>query len=616
MEPRPKILTVDDKRENLFTLEKILQQLDIEIFQVTSGLDALALALEHDFFVAIVDVQMPGMDGYEFVELLRGNESTAMLPVIFVSAIYSDEYHYRKGYDAGAVDFLSKPFIPEVLISKVRVFLDLYRQRRQLETLVFQLNVANDDLSKFALQLKTGARVSQQITSILDLEQLLREVVELIRVGFDCYLVGVWLIAPQTESVILKAFSQRGSNPLVLSDYELPLTAERGIISHACRTMTVYLANDVRDDPVYLATDVLKDTVAELAIPLKIGTEGFGVLDLQSDRGGIFVPATVNALQILADQIAIAIRNAQLYATVLQFNAELEDRVQKRTAELENAYSKLELLDRHKSEFIQVISHELRTPLSLIKGFSQILLREKQLQEDAGTRMQVEGIASGAERMHDIINSMLEVVRIDNKTLELNLQWLDVGNVLFALCESLAVPVAERRLTLTLEELPDMPEIYADIDALNRLFGHLLYNAIKYTPDGGAITISGRFWPAADGNQANSFVEIIVADTGIGIDTKVQELIFTKFYQAGPVAFHSTGKTKFKGGGAGLGLSIARGVVEAHGGRIWVESEGHDEQKCPGSRFHVVLPVKQALVSQADVTARVAALYASPPGSV
>ncbi|MBN2007286.1 MAG: response regulator [Anaerolineae bacterium] len=613
MDPRPKILTVDDKRENLFTLEKILEQLDVDVFQVTSGLEALALALEYDFFVAIVDVQMPEMDGYEFVELLRGNESTATLPVIFVSAIYSDEYHYRKGYDAGAVDFLSKPFIPEVLLSKVRVFLDLYRQRQQLESLVLQLNTANDELSKFALQLKTGARVSQQITSILELEPLLQEVVDLIAIGFGCYLVGVWLISPSGDTVALKACSQPSSGPLLNRDYELPIEAERGIISHVCRTVMPYLTDDVHGDSTYLAVDVLKNTVSELAIPLKIGTENLGVLDIQSDRPGVFVPETVDALQILADQIAIAIRNARLYAAVLRFNSELEDRVQERTAELERAYTQLEMLDRHKSEFIQVISHELRTPLSLVKGFSQILLREPHLQEDEGTRMQVEGIVSGAERMHDIINSMLEVVRIDNKTLELNLQWLDIGDLLFVLCESLAAPLAERHLTLTLEEFPDMPEIYADIDALNRLFNHLLYNAIKYTPDGGSITLSGRFWPSADNNQANSFVEIVVSDTGIGIDAKVQELIFTKFYQAGPVAFHSTGKTKFKGGGAGLGLSIARGVVEAHGGRIWVESEGHDEQKCPGSKFHVVLPIKQALSSQADMTARVAALYGHSP---
>jgi signal transduction histidine kinase len=142
----PKILIVDDKPRNLYALETVLKELEAEVLPATSGLEALTLTLEHDFCVAIVDVQMPEMDGYELVELLRTNVSTANLPVIFVSAIYSDEYHHRKGYDAGAVDFLSKPFVAEILLSKVKVFLDLYHQRVKLEELVSQLNGKNETL--------------------------------------------------------------------------------------------------------------------------------------------------------------------------------------------------------------------------------------------------------------------------------------------------------------------------------------------------------------------------------------------------------------------------------------------------------------------------------------
>jgi signal transduction histidine kinase len=143
---RPKILIVDDKTQNLYALEKLLRQLEVEVIQTSAGIEALGLTLEHDFCLAIVDVQMPEMDGYELVELLRGNPSTATLPIIFVSAIYSDEYHHRKGYDSGAVDFLSKPFVPEILLSKVKVFLDLYHQRIKLEELVNQLNTKNEAL--------------------------------------------------------------------------------------------------------------------------------------------------------------------------------------------------------------------------------------------------------------------------------------------------------------------------------------------------------------------------------------------------------------------------------------------------------------------------------------
>lgn len=152
---RPKILIVDDRPENLFVLQKILGVLDIEVFQASNGDDALGLALEHKFFCAILDVQMPEMDGYELAELLRGNLATAKMPIIFVSAVFSDEYHHRKGYKAGAVDFISKPFVPEILLSKIKVFLDLYQQRQALEALVEQLNSANRQMELVNQELET-----------------------------------------------------------------------------------------------------------------------------------------------------------------------------------------------------------------------------------------------------------------------------------------------------------------------------------------------------------------------------------------------------------------------------------------------------------------------------
>jgi len=170
----PKILIVDDKPQNLYALEKILKELDVEVIQTTSGAEALRLTLEQDFSLAIVDVQMPGMDGYELVELWRGNESTTSLPVIFVSAIFSDEYHHRKGYDAGAVDFLSKPFTPEILLSKVRVFLDLYRQRARLEELIKQVTQARDEIQALNKRLESeNLRMEAELDVTRQLQQML-----------------------------------------------------------------------------------------------------------------------------------------------------------------------------------------------------------------------------------------------------------------------------------------------------------------------------------------------------------------------------------------------------------------------------------------------------------
>lgn len=146
---RPKLLIVDDRPENIYVVEKLLSRLDLEIIKAFSGAEALSHTLEHDFCVAIVDIQMPEMDGYEVVELLRSNAGTASLPVIFMSAIFSDEYHHRKAYETGAVDFISKPFIPEILISKVKVFVDLYQQRRAMERANEALMRVNADKDKF-----------------------------------------------------------------------------------------------------------------------------------------------------------------------------------------------------------------------------------------------------------------------------------------------------------------------------------------------------------------------------------------------------------------------------------------------------------------------------------
>jgi serine phosphatase RsbU (regulator of sigma subunit) len=173
-ESKPKILIVDDKPQNLYALANLLQQLEVETIQATSGAQALRLSLEQEFCLAIVDVQMPEMDGYELVELLRGNPGTANLPVIFVSAIYSDEYHHRKGYDAGAVDFLSKPFTPEILLSKVRVFIDLYDQRVKLQELVNQITKANAEIQALNQRLKAeNLRMETELDIARQLQQML-----------------------------------------------------------------------------------------------------------------------------------------------------------------------------------------------------------------------------------------------------------------------------------------------------------------------------------------------------------------------------------------------------------------------------------------------------------
>ena len=316
MTDKPKILIVDDKPQNLFALEQTLQKLAVDVIRSTSGNDALGLVLEHEFALAIVDVQMPEMDGYELAELLRKNKDTTRLPIIFVSAIYSDEYHHRKGYESGAVDFLSKPFVPEILLSKVHVFIDLYEKRRELQNTVDELHHANSVLSRRTMQLETSIKVGQQITSLLDLKELLSKVTTIVKVQFNYPSVNIWLMDDPQRNLTLEASTQKA---LALGS-SIPVK-HQGLAGQACRAGEPALNNNIAQSENFVTTPGLSGAFSELAIPLKFSEETLGVLDVQSERLQAFNTDDMTALQLLSLQIAVAVRNAKIYVEMLHLKS-------------------------------------------------------------------------------------------------------------------------------------------------------------------------------------------------------------------------------------------------------------------------------------------------------
>ncbi len=293
---------------------------------------------------------------------------------------------------------------------------------------------------------------------------------------------------------------------------------------------------------------------------------------------------------------ALRIENAELYRQTRQFNRQLEEKVEERTQELQEAYARLERLDKTKTDFITIASHELRTPLTIVFTNNQILMYDEGIQQNNDYLLRVENIHNGASRIEGVVGSMLDVAKIDSRGLKLRVESVNLSILIRMVSQHFRQALADRHILLQFEGLDAVPEIEADSEGLQKVFYHLLVNAIKYTPDGGKVTVSGygRSTPnSTESTESPTEVEIIVSDTGIGIDAQVQDLIFEKFYQTGEVMLHSSGKTTFKGGGAGLGLTIVKGIVGAHNGRIWVESPGYDEVACPGSAFHVVLPLNQ-----------------------
>ncbi len=639
--------------------------------------------------------------------------------------------------------------------------------QKQLQVKAEELRISRDELRKSLDlrdelharlreaygQLETSIAVGQRITSILELDSLLEQVVDLIEARYKYYFVGVFLCDGNDDHVTLHAGTGEAGRLLSQQRLQLPI-GQGSIVGSAVADRTPTRVVDVLQDERYSPVDLLPRARSELALPLVMGENVLGVLDIESDRTGTFLESDVPVLQLLANQVAIAIHNASLYhseqtrrhlaemlynvsralsstlnmaevldvilvqldkivsydralvllednrgirpvaaqgfppgthplrmrifvkegdvyhqiyqtkepltvADVLterpdwqhvddlpqarawlgvplirgdevigmlsltretvtpyqkeetnlaasfagqaaiaienarlyeeikRFNLELEDKVRERTEELQQAYDQLERIDRTKSDFIDVTAHELRTPLTIVKGFAQVLQTHRALVDapDAGTFLNK--ILENVDRLHQIVNTMLDVVKMDSEALDLRKEPTDIVHIITGIQSGFTVALRERNLTLKVADLEKLPRVSADPDLLNKVFYQVLVNAIKYTPDGGEITVLGN---AIHDAQLGDAVEIIIRDTGIGIDPEHHELIFEKFYQTGDVALHSSGQTKFKGGGAGLGLAIARGIIEAHGGRIWVDSPGYDEKNCPGSQFHVVLP--------------------------
>ncbi len=287
-------------------------------------------------------------------------------------------------------------------------------------------------------------------------------------------------------------------------------------------------------------------------------------------------------------EVLLAVNPYIFYALEKAARFASDTRVSQISEEMLSIQQKMQELDESKSKFISVAAHELKTPITLIEGYAAMIADIIRRNNFAAPNLEalIDGVRTGVRRLREIVDDMIDISLIDNNMLMLTLQPVWLNHIFELLASDLSASIAERQQTLTIERFDGDSEVFfGDPERLYQAFRNILLNAIKYTPDKGTITVGGRLLPG--------FIEITITDTGIGIAPEDQKAIFEKFYQIGQVQLHSSGKTKFKGGGPGLGLPIARGIIEAHGGTIWVESPGHDEETCPGATFHVLLPLRK-----------------------
>ena len=256
----------------------------------------------------------------------------------------------------------------------------------------------------------------------------------------------------------------------------------------------------------------------------------------------------------------------------------------KMNSELIRWNAELKRVSEMKSNFLSIASHELKTPLTSIKGYSDIIIDNMRDKIDESVYRMIESINRAADRLHRVVNSILDVTRIEQKRLRLKPEMLDLDVVVKDCIEDLAQFSQKRGIVFDCHFPRVMPQFYGDKMRMQQVFTNLFSNAIKFSPDGSSVKVTIAL-------ENDDRFHITVADPGVGIDKEEQKHIFDAFYEVGNANRHSTDFGKFMGGGTGLGLSIVKGIVERHGGRIWVESEGVRENEFPGSVFNIILPL-------------------------
>lgn len=432
---------------------------------------------------------------------------------------------------------------------------------------------------------------SASVSNILDLEKLATVAVGLIMESLEIKKGYLFLIDPEIGPDKKNVFRLTAVRPAANNMTPLTFTLEEDspIARFLREERKPLLQYDIDFSPEFMDSPLMeRKWLSELGlyvyVPIYSKGEWIGLLALGPKPFSRYTDEDLNMLSMVANQTAIALENARLVQNLKQLNSQVRDAY----ASLDKANHDLAQLELTKSNFISIASHELRTPLTVARGYTEMLLESDLLSEPV--RELVKGIHKSTLRQHEIMDSMFDIAQIDSRTLELHRQDVFLTELIHSVAQEQAKAFAERHQEISLD-LPSLPAIKADPNTLKKLLYHLISNAIKFTPDGGKINITARQVSPNNRDLPEGGVEVIVSDTGVGVEKSLQEIIFTKFYQPGDLLNrHSTGKTKFKGSGAGLGLALSRGVVDAHGGRIWVESPGFDEVNFPGSQFHFILP--------------------------
>lgn len=563
---------VDDRIENLIALRAILDPLGCNLVEAHSGTEALKHLLHQDFALILMDVQMPGMDGFETASLIKDREKTRHIPIIFITAISKEQHYVFKGYSAGAVDYISKPFDPDILRSKASVFIDLWIKNEQAKQNLELVRRTEQLEKEREMAARERELVRRHLKELGDSEARLSR----FKRTLDATLDGVY---------IFDADSLRYTY------------ANQGALDHLGYTYDEMMQQTSLDPK----PDITLEQYQEMLRPLREGTLPSLRFETRHRRkDGSLIP-----VEVFVQYISLPGEPSRFVSIVRDITErkKVEETLTVAKETAEQARISAERANRAKSDFIAGVSHELRTPLNAIIGFSKLLLNPRVGDLNEDQQAYTHDVVQSAEHLLQLINDILDLSKIEAGKMTLESSEFSVPELLN---QSLVVVRENARshgLAVSIEVSPEvaaLPPIAGDERKIKQVMYNLLSNAVKFTPDGGQIVVRAEIqnpMPCEDdtlppGEIPRIFapldapcdvrgagIVISVQDTGIGIAQEHQARIFQAFEQ---VDSSYTRHTQ----GTGLGLALSRRIIELHQGRIWLQSVQGE-----GSTFSFTLPL-------------------------
>jgi signal transduction histidine kinase/DNA-binding response OmpR family regulator len=530
---RVKVLIVDDLPEKLLVYQTILEELGQDLLLARSGAEALKLLLQHEFAVILLDVNMPGMDGFETASLIRQRRRSAHTPIIFITS-YTDDVRTAEGYALGAVDCMIAPVAPAILRAKVMAFVNMERMARQAKRQADErLALAEERSRRTAAEeanrrLEVLANAGKVIGASLDYETTLHDVLRLAVLALaDAACLAYRPQGDEWQFLLARRDGAAGVTTTSVSAAEAPLPLLK-------------LIGQAEEAGVAAQGDF-----GVLLEPLQLRDELLGAIALERTAERPFESSEATLLSALASRAAVALDNALLYRA-------------------------LQYADRQKNEFLSMLAHELRNPLAPIRTGLEILRLGSDQPELLDSTCDI--MERQVSHLVRLVDDLLDVSRITQGKIHLQIAEIDAAEVVRNALE-ISRPLIEARGHRLTVELPESPVMLrADLVRLTQVVSNLVNNAAKYTEDGGRILVSL--------SVEDCLAKIAVRDTGVGIPPDILAHVFDLFVQADRSLDRSAG-------GLGVGLTLARHLIHLHGGTIHASSEGPGQ----GSEFAVRLPL-------------------------